>query len=83
METVQDQRLIIIASCAFCSYIIFLAGPVSVVVPLFCSQVSSTLMHISTKTLAQVALSIIFSSTTLAATVERRATTCNGHTEVC
>jgi hypothetical protein len=40
-------------------------------------------MHISTKTLAQVALSIILSSATLAATIEHRATTCNGHAELC
>jgi len=42
-------------------------------------------MHISTKIIAQVALSLIFSSAThvAAATVERRATTCNGHAELC
>jgi hypothetical protein len=41
-------------------------------------------MHISTKNIARVALSLIFSvGYTAAATFERRATTCNGHAELC
>jgi len=43
-------------------------------------------MHFSTKHLAQVALSLFFSSSVAqvaAASVERRATTCNGHPELC
>jgi len=41
-------------------------------------------MHISTKNIARVALSLIFSvGYTASATFERRATTCNGHAELC